>query len=613
MCRACPGCALANPTKAKSSELLYNFPVDAPFRVLHVDAYSAGKHSGFEGSEVYIIGCCGLSSFACMDPVAHASASTFASAIMKIQLWYGLCHTIVLDKDSKFMGTCREALDLLHINCHVLSGGNHNPMIVERVNRYLNKGLRVMTNERNSVRVAMECILLLIYAWNSCPIPGTDISRSLVAVGREFSFPIDFETNAHLSLTSATPSTVESYAKELFVRLTACREIATILVDEHRAWHRELINSRRPDPHTYSVGDIVFARRSVRSQHAKEKVDKLMFAFTGPWRITASLDGGSYAITHCRSEKKDKKHASDLSPYPQELLPLVPLDSSDNQFSQLHKVIQPNPFTEAGIEGYIPPTPYATSQFVSVETGKFHWPTLAELNDECLPPPWRNEHERLQFFAEDKLEVTATMYTGPTPPPAQLPLMVVPPLSALVASIINSSDRLFFVSLSIGDGSVREWKLVRVNFDHSVAQHPSCLQDGKFLVELYTLHPGDCRFNNVNQRYWLHYYPIGGSPEFAASSETHLIKPSDTSSAFAERRLLTPFQRWINITHHDTYIHGPFDFAIINGRKTRDRISADDWKQLEPHADSFANKLPSSQLPTYSIHADHHYYTRILR
>ena len=66
-----------------------------------------------------------------MEPVANANASTYASAIMKIILRYGFCHTVVLNKDSKFFGVCQEALDLMKINCHVLSGGNHNPMIVE--------------------------------------------------------------------------------------------------------------------------------------------------------------------------------------------------------------------------------------------------------------------------------------------------------------------------------------------------------------------------------------------------------------------------------------------------------------------------------------------------
>ncbi len=50
MCQACPGYALANPTISKCSELVYNFPVKAPFLVMHFDAYAAGKHAGFEGS-----------------------------------------------------------------------------------------------------------------------------------------------------------------------------------------------------------------------------------------------------------------------------------------------------------------------------------------------------------------------------------------------------------------------------------------------------------------------------------------------------------------------------------------------------------------------------------
>ena len=131
LCRSCPGCALTNPTKGKARELVYNFPIEAPFQVLHIDGYQAGAASGFEGSSHYLIAACGMCTFAAMEPVANANASTYASSIMKIILRYGFCHTVVLDKDSKFFGVCREALDLLQINCHVLSGGNHNPMIVE--------------------------------------------------------------------------------------------------------------------------------------------------------------------------------------------------------------------------------------------------------------------------------------------------------------------------------------------------------------------------------------------------------------------------------------------------------------------------------------------------
>jgi hypothetical protein len=51
-------------------------------------------------------------------------------------------------------------------------------------NGYLTKGLKIMTNTRNSVCIALEAILLLLYAWNSCPVPGMDISHSLIAVSQ---------------------------------------------------------------------------------------------------------------------------------------------------------------------------------------------------------------------------------------------------------------------------------------------------------------------------------------------------------------------------------------------------------------------------------------------
>ncbi len=171
-----------------------------------------------------------MCSFKILEPVTSANASTFASTIMKMQLRFGFCHTVVLDKNSKFFSAYRESLDLLKINCHVLLGNNHNdPMLLERLCWYFNKGLRIMTNKRNLVHVALKSLLLLLYAWNSCPVPGTDISRSLVAVGRKFSFPINFSAGMHQELTSS-PTTIESYSSNLSKRLAACCKIAILLV-----------------------------------------------------------------------------------------------------------------------------------------------------------------------------------------------------------------------------------------------------------------------------------------------------------------------------------------------------------------------------------------------
>jgi hypothetical protein len=102
-------------------------------------------------------------------------------------------------------------------------------MLVERINCYLNKGLKIMTNERSSIWVAMEAILLLLYVWNSAPIPGTDLSCCFVALGREFQFLINFAANKHFELTS-TPSAVMSYSCNLATCLSALREVTELLV-----------------------------------------------------------------------------------------------------------------------------------------------------------------------------------------------------------------------------------------------------------------------------------------------------------------------------------------------------------------------------------------------
>jgi hypothetical protein len=71
-------------------ELIYGFPVSAPFNVMHVDGYQAGDLSSFGGTKIHLIAADGMTTFGCSEPVK------------KVMLTHGICHTIVLDKDSKF-------------------------------------------------------------------------------------------------------------------------------------------------------------------------------------------------------------------------------------------------------------------------------------------------------------------------------------------------------------------------------------------------------------------------------------------------------------------------------------------------------------------------------
>ncbi len=314
-----------------------------------------------------------------------------------------------------------------------------------------------MVSEQDSPCIALEAILLLIYAWNSCPVPGTDISRSLVAVGREFQFPTNFSTGKHIELIFA-PGAVLSYSHKLATHLAACCQVASVLAEEHRCWHRKLINSRQRDPRIYHEGDIAFARRATRSDAKHGLVDKLQYSFTGRWWIVASLPGGSYELEHVLHQKRrDKKHALALSPSPLKMIPFQPLDGADNRYSQLHKIIRPSPFKEAGLKGFDPPQPFAIpSHFVQHGNFKdFHWPTLAKLND---PFPWLNDKKRwLALEADDNHVIQDhVLYTGPPPSPVAYQLPRIPPISSLVASIIQLSDKLFFIAHSYNHPTTRE-------------------------------------------------------------------------------------------------------------------------------------------------------------
>jgi hypothetical protein len=89
-----------------------------------------------------------------------------------------------------------------------------------------------------------------------------------------------------------------------------------------------------------------------------------------------------------------------------------------------------------------------------------------------------------------------------------------------------------------------------------------------------------------------------------SSSDTHLIRPTETSAAYASHHNLFPFRQFVNLTHSDTFIHGPFDFATLGSRKSRDRVSGDDWRILRSHTSMFQNLVPSEEITTYSVHID---------
>eukprot|EP00957_Ditylum_brightwellii_P187025 14243706-Ditylum_brightwellii.AAC.1 len=67
-------------------------------------------------------------------------------------LRYGISQLVVTDADSKFKGKFKEAMEILKITHHMASKGNHNAVMVERFNVFLNSSLTAFTNDRQTNR-----------------------------------------------------------------------------------------------------------------------------------------------------------------------------------------------------------------------------------------------------------------------------------------------------------------------------------------------------------------------------------------------------------------------------------------------------------------------------
>jgi hypothetical protein len=90
-----------------------------------------------------------------------------------------------------------------------------------------------------------------------------------------------------------------------------------------------------------------------------------------------------------------KKHASDLLPYPPELIPFQPVDGPGNQYSQLYKPIGNLPYKETGIKRFNPPQPFVIAAHFARQGDfcDFHFPTPSKLSDKFEPFLWLNDKE----------------------------------------------------------------------------------------------------------------------------------------------------------------------------------------------------------------------------
>ena len=617
--QSCAACILKNNIAHPSSELLYTFPLDAPMNTLHADLWQPGRQTGYDGSCALMIVCCHMTTFTTIEPVSTLNSNSFSKAIYKIMMRFGLASLIVTDPDSKFKKEFKEMCSLVKIPHHMSAKGNHNAIIVERFNKYLNSGMRIFTSERGTNRVFLEAAETLCYAWNSAPITGTDLSRSLLVVGREFKFPIDISNNRHIT-HNIDEVNIRSFADDLVQLLTKCREIYILLIQEQRSMHREYRNSQLTNPTKFKINDLVFTNVQIQSNSKQGKVKKLSYSRRGPYKILKCHPSGSYdlKLTSPTSNAVIKKHGSELIMCPKNLIPHKPITTSDQIYSELNKKTIENPFSEAYIKGYTPTKPWEAAAAATAELSSPSilnqippFPTVEQLDAEYDSwPESGNPFTPTVILEEDTLHRTYTHSQGEKSSHADntaqsyhsTPISVsnastipptLPPFSSIIQSIISSEDKLFFISYCLANQTRREWKLVQLDFKQSMLKYHNCLQDGKFIMNFLIQHPKDSSTPFKFKRFWIEYHKILSQKKL--HNQYHIIQPSDLSEKLAKNQNLTPYREWVNIKDPNTIVHGPFNFATINNRKTRDKISLRDWQILAQSKRHYHNDSPIIQ------------------
>jgi hypothetical protein len=182
--RMCPHCILTDKQTRENKELVFSWPVTSPFFILHVDLWAPGSLTDYRGNTYLLAGMCDLTGFVVQTAVSNITSHDLARIFyQEFLLKFGMCGMVVVDAGSNFLAVFEAMCAVLQIRCHAAAKGNHKAVSVERYFRFLNKAVTIAINDRDDHTVWVAAAMTAGYAWNSAPIDGTDILRSVAAVG----------------------------------------------------------------------------------------------------------------------------------------------------------------------------------------------------------------------------------------------------------------------------------------------------------------------------------------------------------------------------------------------------------------------------------------------
>ena len=90
-----------------------------------------------------------------------------------------------MDADDFFSGMSKKTFqETLLIPVHAVARGDHKAITNESFHMYFNKVQNINSSDKGSLHQWLKGVLLALYAWNSGPVDRTEITLSVVAIGR---------------------------------------------------------------------------------------------------------------------------------------------------------------------------------------------------------------------------------------------------------------------------------------------------------------------------------------------------------------------------------------------------------------------------------------------
>jgi hypothetical protein len=496
---------------------------------------------------------------------------------------------------------------ILRVHVDAVSKENHKAIRNERFHRYLNKVQRINTADVDSLFRWKQGVLFSLYAWNAAPIDGTDLPRSLVAMGRNFPFPID--------LASATPrdgapegeAALEHFEAAIPL-LSKQRQLLVILNAERRQRHIDLRNEGIKQ-RTFDPGDLVIVLKQVKSDTSKGISAKLLLKTRGPYRVIDKITPSSYRLQKLpfirglgRPGRFRKENVARMEKLPSSLILHRKADGADNRFSQLH-----GEFAETPLYKWLGVLRHGAYQQAPIDS-TWAFEPLANMwsdaiDDEDNDASSDDEDFNVDADASDDDENLDRQPLPPTPDaPDAAPLPpALPPsvprnettstaLRRLFRNLSDSSDSLFFAPYTTDPAIPPVWRLGQVDHDDT---SPSVAKAyGVYRVRWWTQQYDDSQSRSfADSRYWPEVYRLraDGSP-----GKRHPVRPLKIKAQLEN----DPTLCWLadDFPLAECIIVGPLDFHQkrmgLQGVKRRAISEANHidnvyWHQLEKRAHLF--------------------------